>query len=348
MEIFWFGAVSVMLAVYVVLDGFDFGVGVIHWLVARTDQERRTVLGAIGPFWDGNEVWLLAAGGVLFFAFPRAYSAAFSGFYLPFMIVLWLLILRGIGIEFRSHSPNPLWRQFWDGTFSLASALMALVLGTALGNVVRGVPLDATGLFSMPLFTNLKPGSRPGVFDWYTLMVGVFALLLLAGHGALFLTWKTAGPVHERSKILAWRIWIAIVPLWLLVTVATAGLQWRIFGNLLGRPWTWILVLLILAGLIGVFRFQFTGREQIAFLSSCAFILGILAATMAGNYPNLLRSTLDPANNLTAASCASGPAGLRVALIWWPIGIMLTLGYFTYLFRSFSGKQGSGQIPEGH
>src|SRR5271168_1716986 len=143
MEIVLFAMVAGMLAIYTVLDGFDFGVGILHRLVARTDEERRTVLAAIGPVWDGNEVWLVAAAGVLFLAFPRVYSAAFSGFYLALMIVLWLLILRGIAIELRSQGENPLWREFWDTTFSLASALLAIVLGTALGNVVRGVPVDS-------------------------------------------------------------------------------------------------------------------------------------------------------------------------------------------------------------
>src|SRR5271167_5210199 len=172
MEAVWFAIVSAMLAVYAVLDGFDFGVGVVHRLVAKTDEERRTVLAAIGPVWDGNEVWLVAAGGVLFMAFPRVYSAAFSGFYLALMIVLWLLILRGIAIESRSHQENPLWREFWDTTFSLSSAVLAVVLGAALGNVVRGVPLDATGFFAMPLFTDFQPGAHPGVFDWYTVLAG--------------------------------------------------------------------------------------------------------------------------------------------------------------------------------
>src|SRR5229473_6117647 len=143
MEAVWFAIVSGMLAVYTVLDGVDFGVGIVHRFVARTDAERRTVLAAIGPVWDGNEVWLIAAGGVLFMAFPRTYATAFSGFYLALMIVLWLLILRGVSIEFRSHQENPLWREFWDSVFSLASALLAAVFGTTLGNLVRGVPLDA-------------------------------------------------------------------------------------------------------------------------------------------------------------------------------------------------------------
>src|SRR5437879_8059908 len=160
MEAVWFAIVSAMLTVYVVLDGFDFGVGILHRLVARTDDERRTVLAAIGPVWDGNEVWLVAAGGVLFMAFPRVYSAALSGFYMALMIVLWLLIVRGIAIESRSHQENPLWREFWDTAFSLASALLAVVLGAAMGNMIRGVPLDAlvtlaTVWVQPELFTNL-------------------------------------------------------------------------------------------------------------------------------------------------------------------------------------------------
>src|SRR5216684_2776245 len=166
MEMVWFAIVSAMLAVYVVLDGFDFGVGILHGFVAKNDVERRTVLAAIAPVWDGNEVWLVAAAGVLFLAFPRVYSAAFSGFYLALMIVLWLLILRGIAIESRSRQENPLWREFWDTTFALASALLAIVLGTALRNVIRGVPLDETGVFFVPLFTDFEPGTQPGVFDW--------------------------------------------------------------------------------------------------------------------------------------------------------------------------------------
>src|SRR5437660_4669743 len=173
MEALWFAIVSAMLAIYVVLDGFDFGVGIVHRFVGRTDAERRTVLAAIGPVWDGNEVWLVAAGGVLFMAFPRTYATAFSGFYLALMIVLWLLILRGVAIEFRSHQENPLWREFWDTTFSVSSTLMGVILGTALGNVVRGVPLDETGYFAIPLFTNFLPGRCPGVFDWYTTLAGL-------------------------------------------------------------------------------------------------------------------------------------------------------------------------------
>jgi len=172
---------------------------------ARTDQERRTVLAAIGPVWDGNEVWLIAAGGVLFMAFPNVYATAFSGFYMALFVVLWLLILRGVAIEFRSHQDHPLWREFWDTVFSVASALLAVVFGTTMGNLVRGVPLGKEGLPGMPLFTNFRPGREPGILDWYTGLVGVFTLTALAGHGALYLALRTAGPVRERSLGFAQR-----------------------------------------------------------------------------------------------------------------------------------------------
>jgi cytochrome bd ubiquinol oxidase subunit II len=338
MQTVWFSLISLMLAVYVVLDGFDFGAGILHLSVARTDRERRTVLAAIGPVWDGNEVWLIASGGVLVFAFPRAYAAGFSGFYMPLMMVLWLLILRGISIEFRSHEANPLWRSFWDGVFFFSSTLMAVFLGAALGNVIRGVPLDATGYFSGPLFTNFLPGPHAGVLDWYTVLIGVLTLCILAGHGALYLVWKTEGPVRERSRGAAGRAWILVVVVMLLATLATWYVQPALYRNLGERPWTWPLVALVPISLVFVFLWLRQGRELPAFLASAVFIASMLAATAAGAYPNVLISTLDPAYNLNVTNASAGGVGLRVGLIWWVIAIALAIGYFAYLFRSFRGK----------
>jgi cytochrome d ubiquinol oxidase subunit II len=341
MEAAWFAIVSAMLAVYAVLDGFDFGVGVIHRLVARTDEERRTVLAAIGPVWDGNEVWLIAASVVLFMAFPRVYATAFSGFYMALMIVLWLLILRGVAIEFRSHQDHPLWREFWDTVFSLASVLLAVVFGTTLGNLVRGVPLGKEGLPGMPLFTNFRPGREPGILDWYTGLVGLFTLAALAGHGALYLGWRTAGPVRERSLAFAQGAWKAVFVLWVAATAATAWVQPEAFSNLVSRPWALAFVALSAAGICGVLRFPGRGQELAAFLSSCAFLLGLVATALAGNYPFWLRSTLDPSYSLTASNAVSARYGMGVALAWWAVGITLVAGYFTYLFRSMRGKVGA-------
>jgi cytochrome d ubiquinol oxidase subunit II len=348
METVWFVIVSAMLAVYVILDGFDFGVGVLHRFVARTEEERRTVLAAIEPVWDGNEVWLIAAGGVLFLAFPRTYAAAFSGFYLALNLVLWLLILRGVALAFRSHQDNPLWREFWDTTFAVSSAALAVVLGTSLGNLIRGVPVDETGYFLLPLFTDFRPGTWPGVFDWYTTLVGIFALCALAAHGGFYLAWKTSGPVQERSRAAARTAWWAVLPLWVLSTAATAWIQPDVFRTLVARPWSLAFVILMLGGFWGGFRFLSLGRDLSAFLSSSAFLLGLLGASMTGNYPAWLRSTIDPAQSLTVANTVAADEGLRVALVWWTFGITLVAGYFFYVFHSIRGKVDPGAEDHGY
>ena len=214
----WFELVALLFTAYVVLDGFDLGAGALHLVVARTNDERRAVLGAIGPFWDGNEVWLVAGGGALVLAFPVAYAVGFSGFYLPLTLVLWLLLLRGLSIEFRSHVENPLWAAFWDATFAVGSSLLAVVLGAALGNVIRGVPLDGSGSFSLPFFATFWPGPGAGVLDAYTVLVGVFTLVALSAHGGAFLAWRTDGAVAERSLRAARRLYLLLSALLPIVT----------------------------------------------------------------------------------------------------------------------------------
>jgi cytochrome bd ubiquinol oxidase subunit II len=329
---FWFTALWAMLVVYVVLDGADFGVGILHRFVARTDEERHAVLESIEPYWDGNEVWLLAAGGVVFFAFPRVYAAAFSGFYLALMIVLWLLILRGIAIAFRSQTENALWRDFWDTVFAVASVLMAFILGSTLGNLVRGVPVDEKGYFFVALFTDFRPGRHSGILDWYTVLVGIFALAVLAGHGALYLSWKTTGAVQARSRASVVPIWLVVGILWIGVTAATIWVRREIYANLMDRPWTIAFVVLLVAALVGVFSFRNRGRDRAAFLASSLCIAALLAATVVGVYPVLVYSSLDPAHNLTVGNAASGEHGLWIALAWWSFGITLVVGYFVYLF----------------
>lgn len=334
----WFVIVSLMIATYVVLDGFDFGAGIIHLFVAKKEEERRTVLAAIGPLWDGNEVWLLAGGGVLFFAFPRAYSAGFSGFYLPLMMVLWLLIMRGISIEFRSLEPSNLWRSFWDGLFFLSSALMAIVLGAALGNVIRGVPLNPEGFFAGPLFTDFMPGPNPGVLDWYTVLAGVFTLATLAMHGGLFLRMKAEADVRDRATAIASKLWWVVLVVGIVATFATSQVQPALFAALGERPWAWVLVLAIVGSFLAIPWTLKKDGEGSPFLASCGFIASMLAATAAGLYPVLLRSSLDPTSTLTIENAAAGPLNLRVGLGWWAIAIILAIIYFVNLFRSFRGK----------
>src|SRR5215469_13906744 len=220
METLWFMIVAFMVAAYVVLDGFDLGAGVIYLTAARTANERRAILRAIGPVWDGNEVWLLAAGGTLYFAFPLLYASSFSGFYLPLTMVLWLLMLRGIGIELRSHMDNPVWRGFFDFVFFAASALLTIFFGAALGNVVRGVPLGPDQYFFEPLWTNFRvnsgtSGTNNGILDWYTVLTGVIALVTLTSHGSLYIVTKSADDLNRRALVVAKAVW----PVQLLLTV---------------------------------------------------------------------------------------------------------------------------------
>ena len=344
----WYANIAAMLAVYVVLDGFDFGAGIVHLFVARTDAERRQVLAAIGPVWDGNEVWLIAAGGTLFFAFPVAYAAAFSGFYLPLMLVLWLLILRGISIEFRSHLANPLWRPFWDAVFALASLLLAVVLGAALGNVLRGVGLDGTGSFSTPLFSTFGPGQRAGVLDWYTVGVGVFTAASLAAHGLGYLRWKTSGAVQQRCARAAAAVWGLVAILFVVGTVATARVRPELFSAIAVRPRSWPFVLIAVSGLVAAPIAHRHGAELAAFLGSVAFLAGTLAATAAGLYPVLLPSAIDARFSLDAHRSATGEHGLAIGLVWWTCAIVLAIAYFAYLFRSLRGKVAALESKEGY
>jgi len=338
MEALWFAIVAGMLAVYVVLDGFDFGVGFLHLAVARTEAERRSVLAAIGPFWDGNEVWLLAGGGALFMAFPAAYAAGFSGFYLPLMLLLWVLILRGLSIELRSHVENPLWASFWDATFALGSTLIAIVLGAALGNVVRGVPLDRTGTFHIPLFDSFWPGTSSGVLDAYTVLVGVFTLVALGGHGGLYLVLKTEGALQVRSQRAARLLWICAAALFPLVTWATVRVDPDLPAAGGGRPLVWVLVVLVVASAAALAWGLLRARPGLAFIGSSGTLFTLLGTAAAARWPVLLRSNVNPAYSLDAYAAATSSHGLRVALTWTLIGLPMACAYFVLLARLFRGK----------
>lgn len=346
METFWFSALTFMLIMYVILDGFDLGAGIIHLIAAKNNDERRSVLGAIGPVWDGNEVWLIASGGVLYFAFPKLYASSFSGFYLPLIMVLWLLMLRGIGIELRGHIDNHLWRSFWDAVFSVASLLLAIFLGAALGNVIRGVPLNAEGYFFEPLWTSFRVEPESGILDWYTVLMGLVAFFTLTAHGANYVAMKTEGALQERARGLSAKTSWVVLALSILALIATSAIRPSIWRNYAESPWGSIFPLLGLAGIIGMVFFRMRVHDRRAFLSSCAFILGMGAATAFALYPVLLPASTDPARSLTIHNSAAGAHGLRVGMVWWPIGITLALGYFAYLFYSFRGKvkisQGEG------
>ena len=345
METLWFCLVAFMIVGYVVLDGFDLGVGMMHLFVARTDSERCQVLQSIGPVWDGNEVWLIAGGGTLYFAFPGLYASSFSGFYLPLMIVLWLLILRGCSIEFRNHVRHPVWTPFWDLVFAVASTLLAVFFGAALGNVVRGVPLDGNGDFFLPLWTNFQPGPEPGILDWYTIATGILAAVALALHGALWVAYKTTGEVEPRSVVAARRTWWILLVLTGVVTAATWSVQPLVPSSFAARPWGWIFPAVAVAGLTGVWWFlRDASRLRDAFLASCVFIVGMLGSVAFSLFPYVLPSVSGAHPGLTVSNTAAGSYGLAIGLVWWIPGMLLASGYAFLLYRRFGGKV-PGDLP---
>ena len=345
METIWFWLVACMLVAYVIFDGFDLGAGIVHFFVARTDAERCVVFSTIGPVWDGNEVWLLAAGGTLYFAFPALYASSFSGFYLPLMMVLWLLILRGVSIEFRNHVESPVWHPLWDAGFAIASALLAIFFGAALGNVVRGVPLDASGEFFLPLWTDWTPGQSPGILDWYTVLAGVTVLAVLALHGALWVALKTAGEIETRARRVAGRVWWGVLVLVNLLTVASFYVQPRLQASFAARPWGWIFPFIAVAALLYVAVMNWRLQERAAFLASSLFLAMMLVSVTFGLYPCVLPSNGDPARSLTITNASAAPYGLHIGLVWFIPGMLLTAAYFVYAYRSFAGKVGVEERP---
>ena len=338
MEILWFCVVAYMLSMYVILDGFDLGAGILHLFVARSDEERRTVLNAIGPVWDGNEVWIVAAGGTLYFAFPLLYASSFSGFYLPLMIVLWLLMLRGLGIELRHHVDHHLWKSFWDTVFAIGSILLAIFFGAALGNVVRGVPLDSSGYFFEPLWTTFTVVPDAGILDWFTVVMGLVSLSTLTLHGANYLAMKTEGPVQEKSRSVAYLAWWATLFTSLAAFVSTWVIRPGVWSNYADHHWGFLFPLLGVSGLFGMILFNRTRQDLRAFLSSALFIGAMMASTAFSLFPYVLHSSKDPAHSLTVYNTITGAYGLSVGIVWWTGGILIALGYFTFLFYSFRGK----------
>jgi len=337
-----------VLIVYVVLDGFDLGVGTVHSLLGRTELERKTMIHSIGPVWDGNEVWLIAAGGTLFFAFPLVYASAFSGFYLALMIVLWLLIMRGVSIELRSQADSAVWRSFFDGLFSVSSALLAIFFGAALANVIRGVPIGDDGYFFLPLWTDWRPGPNPGILDWYSVLGGLIALVALAVHGALYLGVKTERELQLRARKFAQRAGTALVALTIISVPASVIVRPDMIGNYRAYPILFAVPVLVAVALFGIFYFSRIGDDRKAFASSCLYLGMMLAGAAIGLYPRLLPSSNDPDRDITIWNAMSGPYALHVGLVWWSFGMLLAITYFVIVYRMFRGKVSPDGEGYGH
>ncbi|MGN6593089.1 MAG: cytochrome d ubiquinol oxidase subunit II [Terriglobales bacterium] len=321
----WFWTLAGMLTVYAVLDGYDLGVGAVHLWLARDDHERRIHLNAIGPVWNGNEVWLLAAGGMMVVAFPRLYAAAFSGFYLALIVVLWLLVLRGVAIEFRGQVRHAMWSGFWDAVFGIASLLLALLLGVALGNVLRGLPLDASGYFLGSFSLMLNP---------YALLIGLLSLTVLAWHGCNLVHTKAEGVLEERARSWSRALWWGALLLALPATVATLWLRRGTLDNFLTHPAGFVFPLL--AGLgFGLARSR---RDSRAFAGSSLVIAGLLFSAALTLYPVLLPSTVAADYNLTIGNAAAGAHGLLVAWLANVIALVGVAFYTRYVHRAFRGK----------
>ena len=338
METIWFAIIGALFTLFVALDGFDFGAGIIYRFIAKTDAERRTVLNAIGPVWDGNEVWLIIAGGAIFFAFPTAYASAFSGFYLALIVLLWLLMFRGLSMELRSQLASPLWRSFWDTMLMIGSVMIAVVLGAALGNLLRGVPLAPDGYFFEPLWTNFLIGTHPGLLDWYTLLTAAFVVAVFALHGANFIAFKTEGALQTRARnvgrLMGWRVAVLAV----ITAVGTYIARPAALNNFLEFPLGIALPVLSFASIGAVLWFRHRERDGAAFAASGASIVFLMLGAGFTIYPNVLIATTDSANTLTIYNAATSPYALRTGLGWFAVGGSLAIAYTLFMYRSFRGK----------
>ncbi len=324
----WFLLIGVLLGGYAVLDGFDFGVGILH-LLARDDTERRIHLNAIGPVWDGNEVWLITGGGALFAAFPIVYATIFSGFYIALMLLLAALIFRAVSLEFRGKVEDVRWRRFWDWCFGLGSLLPALLLGVALGNVLRGVPINQHPLFTGDFFTLLNP---------FALLVGLTGFALFVMHGALYMTMKTEGDLRERNFAYASRAWFAFVVLYVLTTLATFFYAPHLFRAVPNRPLFYLFLLLLLAGVVYIPVAIKAQRGGAGFLASSVTILSLMGLAAVSLYPRIVPSTLSPEYTLTIYNASSSQKTLQTMLIIALIGMPLVVAYTIFIYRQFRGK----------
>jgi cytochrome bd ubiquinol oxidase subunit II len=343
----WYAIMAFMLIVYVVLDGRNFGAGVLHLFVAKTPAERRQVIAAIGPLWSWHEVWLVSFGGTLFVAFPRLYAASFSGYYLALFLILWCFVLRGISLEVGGHINDRMWQSFWDVVFTVSNVLLGILFGVALGDLARGMPIDPDGNFSMAFFTDFRVRGNVGLLDWYTVSMGVVVLIFLTAHGATYLTLRTEGPVHDRCEIISRRLWAVMPVLFVAISAMTWIVRPELAGEMAQSPIAWIAILFFLAGAVAVFTGLRGRLEARTFLGSGLMIAGLLVTGAATIFPVILYSTLAPEDSLTAYNTAASLTSLELALVWWPVALALTCTYFWFITRHYSGKVKLSQDTQG-
>jgi cytochrome d ubiquinol oxidase subunit II len=324
----WFWLVGVLFIGYAILDGFDLGVGVLHFFT-RTNEERRITINAIAPVWDGNEVWLLTGGGALFAAFPVVYATVFSGFYLALMLLLVALIFRAVAMEFRGKVDSHNWRRFWDWSFSLGSLLPPVLFGVAFGNILRGIPVDGAQTFT---------GTFLGLLNPYALLVGIVTLVLFTMHGSTYLLMKTDGDLRERVKRWSSGLWIAFVVLYVTASIATFFVSPFLFVGTLNNPVWWLLCLLALGGLIVMPFAVRGGRYFRAFLASSATVAATFALSALSLFPKLVPSSTDPRFSLTAYNASSSQQALSATLIIALAGMPLVIAYTIFIYLQFKGK----------
>jgi cytochrome d ubiquinol oxidase subunit II len=328
LNILWFILLGVLLAGYAILDGFDLGVGILH-LAARNEKERRLMINSIGPLWDGNEVWLVTFGGAMFAAFPNAYATVFSGFYVAFMMLLFALIFRAVSMEFRGKRDSVVWKRFWDYSFFGASTLATFLFGVAAGNALLGIPINAEGTFAGSFFDLIRP---------YPVLIGLLTVFFAIMHGAIYLYLKTEGELQQVLHRWMWRGFGLTLVCYMLSTIFTLAAVPQAIRNFQGHNWSWAIVVLTVLSFANIPRAIFLGRPFYAFLSSSLTILALVFLFSFTLYPNLVASSISPANNLTIFNAASSPKTLRIMAIIALIGMPFVLAYTTAIYWAFRGK----------
>ncbi len=349
MEIFWFIFIMIVLAMFFILDGYDFGAGIIHLFFAKTEKDKKVIAKSAGLFWDSNEVWLVAGGGLLFMAFPTFYASVFSGFYLPLIIVLWLIVFRAISLEFRNQFKYQMWKDLWDKAFGVSSLLLALFFGIALGNIIRGVNLGGVenGIskyeghyFFLALWdSSFSPlAENPGVIDWFTLIIGIVTVVTLAIHGATWIILKTESSINEQLKSLIFKLNSALLVLTIFSLVVWNMINPKALDNYIDKPYFMLFPLLYFTGIGGLFYIKKLKKDIHAFIFSTLVILGGITASLAAIFPVMLPSTNDVNESLTIYNTATNQYGLSVAMYWGILGGVLLFVYMIIQKRLMGGK----------